>query len=474
MRARRQLELLTSRELALPPAAGAGSGGPPRPPLAALPRTPAVPSARREWWAALLFPADVDRAQLERQARRAQDFTPRVSLAPPDGLLLELHGCLRLFGGVEGLQRVLRGAFPAPCRLAFAPTPLAAQVFTRAGHELCLVDDTQLAGHLAPLPLGALRWPEDVVLRLAGVGVRTIGAALRLPRAGFARRFGPRTLTTLDRLLGRQGDPHEGYVAPERYRRRCDPDVELTDQAAVLAVLAPLFDELERFLLARQRGITSLVLQLVHRHHAPTRHVLRLAAPALQARQFLRLLELQLARTGLPAPVRRCELRSGPLIEAAFDTAALWRPGERGGDAAVAERPAFLEQLRARLGESAVTGIALAEGHRPESLSASSVPRLAAASSTPASPDPVPWPAGRRPLWLLGAPAPLEEEGGWPLRDGRRLDLLAGPERLETGWWDDEEIQRDYYQALDARGARVWIFRDRRVPHRWFLHGIFS
>ena len=473
MRARRQLELLPARERTAP-AAGSGGGGPPRPPLAALPRTPATPAVQREWWAALLFPADIDRVQLERQARRAQDFTPRVSLALPDGLLLELRGCLRLFGGVEGLRQVLRGAFPAPCRLAFAPTPLAAQVFTRAAQELCLVDHTQLAGHLAPLPLATLRWPEEVVLRLAGVGVRTIGAALRLPRAGFTRRFGPHTLTSLDRLLGRQGDPHEGYVAPERYRRRCDPDVELTDQAAVLTVLAPLFDELERFLRARQRGITSLVLQLVHRHHAPTRHVLRLAAPALQARQFLRLLELQLARTGLPAPVRRCELRSGPLIEAAFDSAGLWRPGERGGDAALAERPAFLEQLRARLGESAVTGIALAEGHRPESLSPPSMPGLAGASRVAPLPAPVPWSAGRRPLWLLAAPAPLEDEGGWPVREGRRLDLLAGPERLETGWWEGEEIQRDYYQALDARGARLWVFRERLAPRRWFLHGVFS
>src|SRR5438270_725444 len=121
MKARRQYELLPAGAPGLPPAAGAGSGGPPRPPLAVLPRAQTVPAARREWWAALLFPADITQPQLEQQARRALDFTPRVSLAPPDGLLLELHGCLRLFGGSENLQCILRGAFPAPCRLAFAP-----------------------------------------------------------------------------------------------------------------------------------------------------------------------------------------------------------------------------------------------------------------------------------------------------------------------------------------------------------------
>src|SRR5215207_7670206 len=35
---------------------------------------------------------------LERLATGAQRFTPRVSLAPPDGLLLEVKGSLNLFG----------------------------------------------------------------------------------------------------------------------------------------------------------------------------------------------------------------------------------------------------------------------------------------------------------------------------------------------------------------------------------------
>src|SRR5215472_13487626 len=40
---------------------------------------------------------------LERLARRALAFTPRVSLAPPDGLLLEVKGSLQLFGGATKL-----------------------------------------------------------------------------------------------------------------------------------------------------------------------------------------------------------------------------------------------------------------------------------------------------------------------------------------------------------------------------------
>lgn len=465
-----QHELLDATAPASPRSAPAGGAGPPQRPREA-PRTLPDAATRREWWAALQLPAHVSDAQLQAHAHRALGFTPRVSLSPPDAVLLELRGSVRLFGGTDALVRSLQAAFPAPCRLAFAPTPLAALVFARCAVPARIEDPAHLVGELAPLPLYALRWPEETLRRLAAIGVRSIGAALRLPRAGFARRFGAGTLEMLDRLLGRQGDPRAGFVAPERFRHRCDPDVELGDQVAVLAVLSPLLEKLERFLRSRQRGITSLLVQFFHRRHAPTRHVLRLAAPAWQAAQFLRLLELELQRTGLPAPVCRCELRSGPLVEVTHDSSALWHPGEHGGGAAGTQMPSFLEQLRARLGQDAVTGMALVEEHRPERQSVTAPPQLRPATSAPAD---LPWTTGRRPLWLLPEPRPLAEQDAWPCREGRRLALLAGPERLETGWWDGADIQRDYYQAMDAAGVRLWIYRERGASRRWYLHGFFG
>jgi protein ImuB len=51
---------------------------------------------------------------------------------------------------------------------------------------------------------------------------------------------------------------------------------------------------------------------------------------------------------------------------------------------------------------------------------------------------------------------------------------MSEPERIETGWWDGGEIARDYYIALDPQGVRLWVFRERTEPHRWFLHGVFG
>ncbi len=54
------------------------------------------------------------------------------------------------------------------------------------------------------------------------------------------------------------------------------------------------------------------------------------------------------------------------------------------------------------------------------------------------------------------------------------LQLLEGPERIETGWWDGREVARDYYVARDGSGAEIWVYRERLSPHSWYLHGVFG
>jgi len=78
-----------------------------------------------------------------------------------------------------------------------------------------------------------------------------------------------------------------------------------------------------------------------------------------------------------------------------------------------------------------------------------------------------------RPLWMLPEPALLPVEQGYPLHYGR-LHILEGPERLETGWWDENGITRDYFTAINPRGMRLWVFRSRDRNACWYLHGFFG
>jgi protein ImuB len=54
---------------------------------------------------------------------------------------------------------------------------------------------------------------------------------------------------------------------------------------------------------------------------------------------------------------------------------------------------------------------------------------------------------------------------------------LAGPARIESGWWQQGEsngagdVQRDYFVAATPHGEWLWIFRDARG---WWLQGVFA
>jgi protein ImuB len=54
-----------------------------------------------------------------------------------------------------------------------------------------------------------------------------------------------------------------------------------------------------------------------------------------------------------------------------------------------------------------------------------------------------------------------------------QVRCLWGPERIATGWWRGEDVQRDYYIVETATGSRFWVFR-RRQDDRWLLHGWFD
>src|SRR2546429_3283039 len=111
-----------------PAAAWPARPAPPAPPRT-VERATQAGAPGRELWAGMHLAENDPAGKLVPLGMRAQRFTPRVSLAPPDGLLLEVQGSLHLFAGVAGV----RGApLPPGPRLVvgaglavWAPAPFA-------------------------------------------------------------------------------------------------------------------------------------------------------------------------------------------------------------------------------------------------------------------------------------------------------------------------------------------------------------
>ncbi|MGZ5571071.1 MAG: Y-family DNA polymerase [Usitatibacter sp.] len=420
-----------------------------------------------------------ERDTLERLAAWAGQFTPMVCV-DDQGISLEVEASLKLFQGHAKLAAAIRRGILElgfHATLGVAPTPLAARLFARAAAQGravrgCLALD-ELRERVADLPLFLLDWPGKTLSHLADLGVLRLRDMLELPPEGIARRFGPEIVASLDRLVGRLPDPRLPHAPPSRFRSRIELPEEAEGVEALLFPLKRLLAELEGYLRGRGAGVQRLTLilehgRLEHGNKVRTRLELDFASPEREADFILAIAREKLGRLTLPAASIALDLRAEALQPYAPRSSA-WLPGPK-EQAIDCER--LLERLAARLGSGKVFGIALADDHRPER---DWVPAYAGTTVTVhrhpgIDRGPI---SCFRPIWLLPRPQRLITQQGQPSFQGP-LALGAGPERIEAGWWDGEEVRRDYYVATNPRGERFWIYREHRNLNAWYLHGIFA
>ena len=410
---------------------------------------------------------------LEHLAGWIERFSSFVTIAGHDTLLLEIAGSLRLFGGLRELRqkisRELRElGFTAS--LAIAPTPLAATWLARSGQRVCIRDTANLAPALRRLPLACLDWPPALCEALTSMGVTRVGDCLRLPREGFTRRFGAQYLLALDRALGHLPDPRQSWRAPERFCADYEMTEEQTDRELLLNICRELLRAHEQFLLARQLGTQRLRFCFFHLDGPATELRLGCARAERSADHWCELLEIRFDQLVLSAPVIAVRLQGGgtqPLQAASGDLGLQGKPGASQRCFSITQ---LAERLVARIGDQSVQSATLVAEHRPQ-YAWRSQSLLADWSSTTRDEPPV---YLERPLWMLPEPVPLTTDKGYPVHQGCRLQLVAGPERLETGWWDEDGISRDYYTVQKPDGRRLWVFRNRTREPSWYLHGYFG
>lgn len=414
------------------------------------------------WLCLRLLPdARPDRAALEGVAAWACQFTDRLTLVgrehggmPFCALLAEIEGSLALFGGLVELRARLLNSFAGlgyahVC--AIAPTPAAAEAFALAGDEAPVTQLAQLPARLARLPLAVLNLPARVLEKLHGVGLRTAGDCLALPHDQLARRFGAATVRYLRQLDGQAPDPRSLYVLPPGYQRRFEFEGAVDSVESLGFVLKRLLLELQGVLLARDTAVAKLALELEHEDAPASVIELALTTPRRDAQQLLGLFRERLERWSAP-PAVAMVLRVVAFAEAVAGQHDLF--DERVQRRAAAQD--LIEQLLARLGEGAVQGIALCADHRPEKSFTAIAPRAPASGEGVAHEV-----EAAHPFWLLREPRPLREP---PPR-------VTTAQRIETGWWDEAGVARDYFVAETGAGERLWIFYERGA---WYLHGIWS
>lgn len=406
-----------------------------------------------------------ERAALRRVAAWALRFTSAASVAEPADVLLEAGGSLELFGGLENLRRRIRNGLADlgyEASIACAPTPLAAQWFARAGLEISVQHADALRHELEKLSVSLLDCVPEAPAMLERFGIRTVGECLRLPRAGLARRLGGCFLESLDRALGRLPDPRPPFVPPPAFRAVLPLPAPVEQSEALLFAGRRLLAELCGILSASSSGVQRLDFALSHEDRADTHLALGLVAATRDPDHLIAVLRERLTRLELPRPVIAIALAAEQFLPLAARSLSFLPDVHDHAETAAR----LIENLRARLGDSAVCGLAMHADYRPECAWRACEPGEAAASRMLAIPS-------SRPLWLLASPHRLQEAASSPCWEGP-LSLLAGPERIETGWWDGDHVARDYFVARNAAQSLLWIYREHGTTGGWYLHGIFG
>ena len=457
-----------------------------------------------------------DRERLQQLATASQQFSPLVGLEAtdhPSCLLLDVTNSAVRLGGERRLTEQVADfvhQHDYHSRLAIADTIGAAWAIAQFGSGSCGSGDcgsgdcgsgdcgsgdcpatnhqSLITNHtqLAKLPIESLRLESSTVALLHQLGIQCIEDLLALPRRGLLSRFGAELLTRLDQAFGKIAESVEAFSPAPPLEQSWALEHPTSRRDTIEQVVMHLLSELAQQLHSQQRGVIQLQCRLycdVSQRDASQRLEFQTGfyQPTSSVEDLAELLRIQLERRTLPGPVHQIVLTATTTSRRSDQQNSLLDDQQARSPHALSH---LINRLSSRLGRNEVTGVQLLPEAQAE-RAFHYIPltgdqcRVALGSSTAARRHH--HCAGWRPLGLKTTPIPLQATSVTPdgppisFRHGNRTYQIAhywGPERVETGWWRDGLVQRDYYRVQDQFGCRFWMFRNLE-DGRWFLHGEF-
>nr|WP_321281546.1 DNA polymerase Y family protein [uncultured Vibrio sp.] len=393
-----------------------------------------------------------ERKKLQEVAQWLYLITSDVVLMPNQGLLLRATPMLSLYEGLDNYwHKVSTHLTTLKLSVQFGCgfSPFAAKLMALSGSNQLIEDKASIQQSLSSLPLTLTDLSTVTVDKLQRVGVSTLQDLLELPLQDIARRFDIDLVNYVGRLTGQFKHPVDFYHPTESFQVYLELLFELENVQWIERPLVKLLRQLETFLKLRDKVAFELRL-ILHQRDKQEQHLqLTSAQGDYLCHRWQQLASLSLESLTLNGPVIGLTLqviRQGEPVSSTCDLFA----GQKGQMDALE----LLSLLQAKLGKRSVLKPEIACDPRPEKACQyrpADEPDVTITSTPPLL----------RPAMQLPTPVPLQEQ----------ISLVHGPERIVSGWWDGDEIMRDYYIAHTRQGRWLWVFRDQHK--HWFLHGFF-
>jgi protein ImuB len=448
-----------------------------------------------------VFDADeaADALALNAIASWCDRFTPLVALDSPDGLLLDITGCVHLFGGESAMMRLMCDVLTAQgfaVSAAIAGTAVCARTLTRHVHGR-IVREGEEADAVKSLPVSALGAEAAITTGLRRAGLKTIGDVASRARHEITARFGAGFTTLLQQALGQSDAPISplkplpDYIVEKRFAEPVATD------GVISATLSRLAEMLVTAMAQQGKGARRLEAGFFRTDGVVRTIVIDTGQPVTKSGVIGRLFSERLDALNDPLDpgfgfdlVRLSASRTEIVVQQQRDLDAHVHDND--------ELAALIDRIAARIGGRRVVVHLPQDTHIPEraDLAVPAQHHLAAAAQAV-------WPTRAegepplRPIRLFERPELIkviaQVPDGPPARFVWRRATHAvvraeGPERVAMEWWrtQGEMLTRDYFRVEDEAGLRFWLYRDglydreieqqagRAVQPNWFMHGLFA
>jgi len=468
--------------------------------------TPGIPKAQGELCTELALRS---RSPLQESSAHAalldcaQSFSPCVEDSAPDTVFLDLAGMESLLGSLPEISRAIStraAALGLQANVAVASNPDAALVAARGFPGITLLTAGKEAAHLGPLPVEVLfadrlegdqRKEADRLLEtLDRWGIRNLRSLAALPEVSLSERLGQEGLR-LQRLA--RGAASRTLV-PVEVPLVFEEAVELDHPITLLEPLAFLLNRLLEQLCARlgSRALATQELRLTLELETYSSssasqlknnfvRTLRLPLPMLDAKVFLKLLQLDLNAHPPGAPIIKIHLAAEP---------ARPRSAQGGLFLPPSPEPEKLELTLARIagmvGEHKVGALELLDTHHPEGFRMRRfVAEVARRVPQKQNPDAAQAASAITALRRFRPPlrATVTLENGQPMhlvcnKKEVKGEVLwkAGPWRFSGDWWEREAWSRDEWDIALKTGEAIALYR---LVHDlfagcWFVEGTYD
>ncbi|PCK32567.1 Y-family DNA polymerase [Pseudoalteromonas piscicida] len=397
----------------------------------------------------LAYDSQFERQQLLEIAEALYQVSADLVIDAPNGIALKVDTMLSLYHDLSSywlaVTEQLR-QIEVSYHYGVGASTLMAKLLARIHSDKLELTPFQAQQELSKITLQQTMLADKVIDKLMRTGVKTVAQLEQFTLSELAKRFDTELVHYVGCLFGRLKETPTFYQPPEIFELTAPLLYEVEVVAWLDKPIEYLLSRLSLFLQQRTLVTRTLYFKLALRDRDALEITLHSSEPEYRASSWKRLLALKLESVTLEAPVQSVSLKA----DALETQQAIMQDLFSGQHSAMSEQ-GLLSILCAKLGEQAVQHLQLTGDPRPEKASTySRTPCQRNIRST------------LRPTILLPEPQPLCE----------KVSVISGPERIASGWWDGEPIQRDYFIVQNKQAQRLWVFREQK--NQWYIHGVFS